>query len=135
MPAKRQDARRKSRGSVRNAAVALQSWRILLFVAALLATFVTMQQYMSGQHAQHVSKGITRRHLPESEGASHASVNSMKTADSKTDQRLRSKQQVKQPRTTGSSASAGGDERQCTTQEHAEYAGDVVKWGTGHLTV
>ena len=135
MPAKRQDSRRKGRGSVRNAAAALQSWRILLFVAALLATFITMQQYMSGQHAQHVSKGITRRHLPDLEGASHVTASSMDNAEGKTQQRLRGKQQVKQPRTTGSSAPAGGDERQCSIQEHAEYSGDVIKWGTEHMMV
>jgi hypothetical protein len=108
---------------------------MLLFGAALLATFFTMQQYMSSQHAQHVSKGITRRHLPKTEDAVRSSASGMGTAKTKGDQQLRSKQQVKQPRTTGSKSANGGDERRCTTQEHAEYSGDVVKWGTDHMTV
>lgn len=133
---KRQERRRASRGGGRNAAAALRSWRVLLFGAALLVTFYTMQQYMSRNHAEHAT-GITRRQLPEEAAASRASASGTDSARSDTSQRLRGKQQVKQPRTTGSGSSAAGSsgERQCSIQEHAEYGGDVVKWGTDHLTV
>lgn len=140
MSAKRQERRRASRSGGRNAAAALRSWRVLLFGAALLMTFYTMQRYMSTNHAEHVSKGITRRQLPEESGTSgalRASADSTDSARNDTSQRLRGKQQAKQPQTTGSGFDTAGGSyaRACSVQEHAEYTGDVVKWGTDHIMV
>lgn len=126
--------RRKSRSGSRVTA-ALRSWRVLVFAAALLITFWTMNQYMSNQHAEHVTKGIMRRQ--NDDAAMHATASGAAGSSNGASQKLRGKQQVKQPRTTGSGSSgtaANGDERTCSTQEHAEYGGDVVQWGTAHLT-
>lgn len=128
--------RRKSRSGSRVTA-ALRSWRVLVFAAALLITFWTMNQYMSNQHAEHVTKGITRRQKDDA-AAMHATASGTAGSINGASQKLRGKQQVKQPRTTGSGSSgaaADSNERTCSTQEHAEYGGDVVKWGTDHLTV
>lgn len=140
-----------ARSGNRLAAVLRSRWRILLFLVAVLATCLNMNRLMSVTHAEHVAKGI-RRQLPE-KGIAESILSAAgddpealqqrgKGGRSRSGQeKLRGKRQVKLPKTTGSAsarADGGGSassERRFHVQEHAEYAGDVVKWGSEHLQV
>ena len=132
--------RRRDRGGNRFAAALRgQQWRIGLFLVAMLVTCVNMNRLMSDPHAEHVTKGI-QRHLPKNGSRNASSVRTAAGSDATealprqnaADQKLRGKQQVQLPRTTGGNS---GYTRRCHLQEHAEYTGEVVKWGSDHLQV